>query len=87
MQYSIMSEDSLTGPERHAQRDQARRYRESIEKRGRCCACVHRAEVEVWGRSHCITGEDRQYPKCDRDGKLPVFEFDEAVLGELADGC
>ena len=80
-----MSDGALTRPERAAQIRQAKRYRAAIEKRGLCCACKHRDPETYFGVSVCGVGQDRQHPKCERDGKAPRFEFDDTVLAQFQD--
>lgn len=81
-----MTADEFTRPERAAQIRQAKRYKRAIEKRGVCCACIHRnREEKFWGRNVCRLGQQRQWPACDRDGREPRFTFDPDVLLEFAD--
>ena len=83
-----MSADSMTRPERAAQIRQAKRYRKAIDKRGLCSACVHRNREETfWGRSVCSIPGNRQHPTCERDGRMPKFQFDPTVLEEFQDAA
>jgi len=81
-----MSEDDLTRPERAAQIRQAKRYRAAIEKRGLCCACIHRDRYSApFGMNHCRLKVERRHPTCQKDGRGPTFEFDATVLDQFAD--
>ena len=80
----------LTRPERAAQIRQAKRYRAAINREGICSACKFREQTfEVW---HCKGREERRHtppsvPVCERDGKLPRFEFDDSVLERFRDAA
>lgn len=81
-----MVREALTRPERAAQIRQAKRYRAAINRRGRCCACVHRdRENTYWGRNICSIGDNRQYPQCEQDGRGKRFTFDDTVLSQFQD--
>ena len=84
-----MTADNLTRPERAAQIRQAKRYRNAIQKRGICCACIHRDRdrTTVFGMSCCEVGQDRIHPQCEKDGKAKKFQFDDTVLKEFADAA
>lgn len=81
-----MSYESLTLPERVAQRRQAKRYKAAIEKLGLCCACKNRdTENTYFGLYVCKIGQQRTYPRCERDGEPTRFEFDDTVLAQFQD--
>lgn len=75
----------LTRPERAAQIRQAKRYKIAIKKEGVCSACKFRDKTfGVW---HCKGWEGRVHDACERDGKLPRFEFDDSVLERFRDAA
>ncbi|WP_426269173.1 hypothetical protein ACN9MB_13180 [Dyella kyungheensis] len=80
-----MSADHLTGPERQAERAQAKRIRAQIYAVGGCGLCIHRdRSVQGWGRSICqIPG--RIFPRCmHTQGKQ--FQLDHEQLKGKSNG-
>lgn len=77
----MTTSSKYTRPERFAERQQAKRMKVAIEKKGLCTICLHRALGETyWGRAHCRVGIDRQHETCKKDPHGPHFEADaEAV--------
>lgn len=84
-----MTADALTRPERAAHIRQAKRYRNAIQKRGLCSACLHRDKerTTTFGMSCCTLGSDRIHLHCERDGRKPTFQFDPDVLKEFTDAA
>lgn len=66
-----------------AQVRQSKRYRAALRKRGRCFACLHRAQTDTM--FHCRNNPGRNSTNCEQTPG-PRFSFDSTVMGEFADG-
>lgn len=80
-----LNPQNLSQPEAYAEERFKKRYRVAIQKRGICCACVHRDRtLDI---DHCRGQESRQHGACKTDGKSPQFELDDTTLEEFRDAA